>query len=153
MSPARQVSVTIENYLEAILDLTRAKGTARVRDIAAHVQVHKSTVTATLRTLAEKGLANYKPYELVTLTPKGKRIADALSRSHKTIEQFLSDLLLLPENVAKENACRMEHVIDKKVLSRFLMLADFVNSNPKLNKLFFSQFAAYVEKSKETSKQ
>ena len=63
----RELSSTLEDYLEAICRLEQEKGFARVRDIARALGVANSTATAALQALSKKGLINYEPYEPVTL--------------------------------------------------------------------------------------
>jgi len=116
------VSSTLEDYLETILSLAEEKGAARVRDIASRLGVHKSTVTAALKALAEKGFVNYAPYEIATLTKEGARIAERVTHDHEAIQWFLKEMLLVDDDVAEANACRMEHVIDKRVVERLLLL-------------------------------
>ena len=62
------LSASLEDYLEAILNLTSESNVARSKDIAKLLSVSRSSVTGALRVLKKKGLANYKPYDYVTLT-------------------------------------------------------------------------------------
>lgn len=124
---SRRLSATQEDYLEAILQLIVAKGAARVRDIADALGVHKSTVTAALKSLSEKGFVQHSPYELTTLTGSGRRIAEAVVRKHDLIASFLRDVLKVDPETAERNACRMEHVIEAAVLER---LVDFLDGLP-----------------------
>lgn len=126
MPRKRAVSAKLEDYLESILELGADKGAARVRDIAEQVGVHKSTVTAALKKLAGKELVVYRPYELVRLTARGREIASTVSERHGIIKRFLSDVLLIDEATAGENACRMEHVMDAAVLERLVLFARHV---------------------------
>ena len=116
MTDLRAVSTSTEDYLEAILRLIAEKGAARVRDIAAALSVHKSTVSATLKTLSEKGLVKYSPYEIAILTPTGQEIAQNVSGRHEVIRRFLSEVLAVSDAAAETNACRMEHVLDAEAL-------------------------------------
>jgi DtxR family Mn-dependent transcriptional regulator len=122
MTEPQTVTMTMEDYLEAIAWLEGDKGVARARDIAAALSVHKSTVTAALRSLAEKGLVNYSAYEAATLTADGRKIADDVIRRHKIIRDFFTEVLAVDPLVADTNACRIEHVLDAEVLER---LAEF----------------------------
>jgi DtxR family Mn-dependent transcriptional regulator len=123
MAEADTISATLEDYLEAILDLEREDRAPRVRDIASALSVHKSTVTAALKTLSEKKLINYSPYEITSLTAEGRRIAEGVSENHRIIRRFLTDVLKVDADTAEENACRMEHVINEEVLERFAAFA------------------------------
>lgn len=131
MEQSDALSATLEDYLEEISRLAVKKGVARVRDVARSLSVHKSTVTAALKSLAEKGYVDYSPYEAVTLTVKGQKLADQIVQKHEIIKRFLIDVLFINERTADENACRMEHVMDKEVLDRLLCFADFVRSCPR----------------------
>ncbi len=145
MEQSLALSATQENYLEAIARLAAEKGAARARDIAEALSVHKSTVTAALRSLADRGLINYAPYAVATLTPKGRRIAQRIVRRHEVIRSFLTDVLLIDERIADANACRMEHVLDKQVLERLRLFADFVKECPRTGPDWLEKFRYYFE--------
>jgi len=121
------VSATLEDYLETIQRLEQAKGVARVRDIAAELAVHKSTVTAALRSLATKGLVTYSPYEIARLTAAGQSMAAEIAHKHYGIRKFLTDVLMIDAKAADRNACRMEHVMDREVTERLAAFAQLVD--------------------------
>ena len=114
-----------EDCLEAIWALERQDGVARVRDIAARLDVGKSAVTAALKSLAKRDLVNYDPYQFITLTDRGRELAKKVDRCHQVLRRFLTEVLGLKADVAEANACRMEHVVDNVVLER---LIDFVGT-------------------------
>lgn len=118
-----------EDYLEAIAALLRCEGEARVGVIAARVGVHKSTVTAALHSLSDKGWVNYHPYESATLTPKGEALAAQVQRRHTIIERFLRDLLCLEGDRAARNACRLEHAVDAEVTNRLVQFMAFLDES------------------------
>ena len=140
MADTHAVSATLEDYVEAIAHLVAEKGVARVRDIARALSVHKSTVTAALKTLTEKDLVNYAPYEAATLTLRGERLAEEVLRWHEVIRRFLSEVLCIDEPEAEQNACRMEHVMDKSVLRRLSLFAEFVKENLEDDNSWFRRF-------------
>ncbi len=123
--PCGQLTRRLEDYLEAVLALVRQRGAARVSDIAAATGVSKPSVTASLRKLARRGLVHYDPYQFVTLTPRGKSAARRVQHKHDAIQGFLTEVLCIDEGIARDNACRMEHVMDDAVLSRLGLLARF----------------------------
>lgn len=140
--PAMQtVSATGEDYLEAILRLQSSRGAARVRDLAAELGVHKSTVSATLKHLASRGLVSYSPYELAGLTARGRRIARRVDHVHVRIKRFLTDVLGIGEETAAANACRMEHVADPIVVERLWQLSLFASEQ---GDAWVRQFAQYA---------
>lgn len=138
------VSEKLEDYLEVIFSFEGEKRPARVKDIAEALSVHKSTVTSALRSLSEKGLVNYMPYETANLTTSGRRIAKEVRQHHNTIRRFLTEVLLIDEDTADENACRMEHVIDKKVLERLACFARFVKTCPRAGRDWLLRFSEFI---------
>ncbi|HUW33435.1 MAG TPA: DtxR family transcriptional regulator [Planctomycetota bacterium] len=142
------ITPALEDYLEAILHLTAKKGAARVRDIAAMLSVHKSTVTSALRRLAGENLVTYAPYELTTLTPAGSELARVIAERHAVICRFLSEILLLNDRLAESNACRMEHVLDSQVLERLFLFASFVRECPRAGNDWLQRFHFYIEHGK-----
>ena len=125
MTDLPTISASAEDYLEAIFRLIAQKGAARVRDIADALSVHKSTVSWTLKSLAEKGLVNYSRYEITTLTTLGEKIAQDVHWRHEVIGRFLMEILGVGDKAADANACRMEHVLDSEVMDRLALLLDF----------------------------
>ena len=126
-----RVSPTLEDYLEAVHRLAAERGLARVRDISQMLSVHKSTVTAALRSLSDKGMVDYAPYELPTLTAAGERVAKDVRRRHRVLARFLTEVLSVDAGVAEANACRLEHAIDAAVLERLLVFIEFVERCPR----------------------
>lgn len=143
---SRTLSPTLEDYLEAISRLVAEKGAARARDIASAMSVHKSTVTSALKGLAEKGVVNYHPYEVVTITPEGQKAAREIASRHRVIGRFLSEVLSLDEEVAEANACRMEHVVDGEVLERLALFAQFVRECPRAGEDWLERFREFYER-------
>lgn len=120
------ISAAQEDYLEAILALEAEHGRVRVRDLAERLAVHKSTVTAALKTLKEKALIEYEPYGRITMTRAGRRAAERVSADHAVVKSFLTNVLLIDGVTSEENACRMEHVVDRDVLNRLVAFAAFM---------------------------
>lgn len=138
------LTATLEDYLEAISRLAAEKGAARVRDIAKALSVHKSTVTAALKSLAEKKLINYAPYELATLTESGRDVADEVRRRHRGIRDFLINVLCIDEATADANACRLEHAMDKQVFRRLGLFAEFVKTCPRAGEEWIDRFREFT---------
>ncbi len=124
------LSESLEDYLEAIYQLERAGGAARPADIATRLKVSRPSVTGALRALSDRGLVHYAPYAAVALTAAGRKTAAEVVRRHGILKEFLERVLSLPAGQAERAACRMEHVLDADVLSRFLDFARFTDSCP-----------------------
>ena len=133
MSSADSVSASLENYLEAIFHIIKEKQAARAKDIAQRLQLKGSSVTRALRVLAERDLINYAPYDIITLTPKGKRIAKDVVNRHETLSKFFTKVLLLDEGTAEKSACELEHGISRKILDRLVNFMNFIQLCPRID--------------------
>jgi DtxR family Mn-dependent transcriptional regulator len=140
MAVSEKLTASLEDYLEAVLFLVRANRVARVRDIAAHVGVGSPAVTAALKTLAKRGLVNYEAYQLITLTPRGRELAERISRRHHALRRFFSDVLGLEPEAAQANACRVEHVMDDDALERLIQFDEFVHHCPRAGDEWLEKF-------------
>ncbi|MDO8302011.1 MAG: metal-dependent transcriptional regulator [Sedimentisphaerales bacterium] len=120
------LSASLEDYLEAIFNLTRHKDVARSKDIADGLRVARPSVTGALRLLAQKGLVNHEPYGLVSLTKAGQSKAAQVARKHDIIKSFFVDILEVEEKSAAAAACRAEHTLGKPIVSRLMSFIEFV---------------------------
>ena len=113
-------SLTVENYLKAALQIETRSGndTVSTGELAAALGVSPGTVTSMLKTLAESGLASYKPYEGMRLTKAGRRLALRMLRRHRLIELFLVQTLNLSWDQVHEEAEHMEHSVSDFLVDR-----------------------------------
>lgn len=125
--PGPALSESLEDYLEAIYHIVAAKQAARATDIGRRLKVAGSSVTSALRSLAERGLVNYAPYDIVTLTPEGTAAARKVAHRHEVLQDFFTRVLDVDERTASEAACGMEHHVGRLVLRRLSCLAKFVD--------------------------
>ncbi|MBD3161332.1 MAG: metal-dependent transcriptional regulator [Candidatus Eisenbacteria bacterium] len=126
----KPLSESQEMYLKTIQQIVETKGAARVRDIAEKMKVGYPSVTGALKALSERGLVNYAPYDVVTLTERGERTALDILRRHAVLRRFLVEVLSIDGKEADQTACRMEHVVSKKVLGRLVDYLHYMESCP-----------------------
>jgi DtxR family Mn-dependent transcriptional regulator len=119
MDECKSLSPSLEDYLEAILILETRDRVARVRDIAAHLDVQMPSVTGAVKNLREKGLVNYEKNSFIVLTEQGKAAAEEVFNKHSVMVEFLEKVLLLSHESAVTQACNIEHVIDSESADRF----------------------------------
>ena len=79
--------------------------------------------------LGERGLVNYEKYGGVTLTEEGKKIGEDVDNRHKLIKSFLQ-MLGVPEDIADNDACEVEHSLHPETLERLQKFLDAVHKNP-----------------------
>ena len=130
MATTKQLSASLEDYLEAIYHIVGQKRASRAKDIVQRMGVHNSSVTQALRALSERGLINYAPYDIVTLTAAGHKVASNVVRRHKTLRDFLVKVLALDEETSQEAACKMEHAVSSDIIQRLVDFLEFMESCP-----------------------
>lgn len=143
MAESKSLTASMEDYLEAILHIASEKGAARAKDISKRLKVNSSSVTGALRALAERGLVNYAPYDVVTLTPKGMRVARDVNRRHEVLRDFFVKVLAVEDAEAEEGACKMEHAVPRNVLERLVQYIDFLESCPRAGSKWVRGFGHY----------
>ena len=113
-------SLTVENYLKAILQLELKSGKTRVSPgaLSARLGVSPGTVTSMLKTLSESDLAGYVPYEGVELTDSGRRLALRMLRRHRLLELFLHSTLNLTWDQVHAEAEELEHSVSEFLIDR-----------------------------------
>jgi len=126
---SKKLSASLEDYLEAIFNITRYSDTARSKDIAEALDVAKPSVTGALRALKKKGLANYRPYDCVTLTESGRAVAAEVARKHNILSSFFIDVLDVDSEVAQRAACSAEHAFGPEIIGKLLCFIEFVTSS------------------------
>ncbi len=130
MTQGLQISASLEDYLEAIYHTETAKGAARAKDLVQALGVQNSSVTQALRALSERELVNYAPYDVVTLTALGRKLALDVVKRHSTMKAFLTQVLGLPQEEADEGACLMEHSISGEILDRLVKFVEYFDKCP-----------------------
>ena len=105
-----------EMYLEAILALTRKNGYVRSVDVSEYLGYSKPSVSRAVGLLKNGGYIQIDEDNHITLTDSGLEIAEKIYERHT----ILTDMLVylgVPEHIAAEDACRMEHDISDESLN------------------------------------
>lgn len=128
----------MENYLEAIYLLAKRKQRVRISDISSALKVKAPTATEMVQRLADRGLVAYKPYERnIQLTVEGEVEAVKVMKKHNVLKGFLQ-LLGVGEEIAEEDACKIEHHIHYETMSRLSKFIEFIQRHPESPKLLES---------------
>ena len=102
-----------EDYLETILILGNRSSLVRAVDIAAEMGFKKPSVSVAMKNLREKKHITVTDAGYIYLTDSGREIAEMIYERHEFISKWLISLGV-PEEIALEDACRIEHVISKE---------------------------------------
>ena len=115
-----------ENYLKTIYHLTtNSDAEISTNAIAEMMMTKASSVTDMLKKLAEKDLVNYKKYQGVSLTDKGKLAAKMIVRKHRLWEVFLVEKLDFPWDEVHDIAEQLEHIKSDQLIDK---LDDFLGN-------------------------
>lgn len=106
-------SESAENYLETILLLSRKLPVVRSVDIANELGFKKSSVSIAMKNLRERKHIKVTDAGFIYLTDTGREIAEMIYERHEMISSWLIRLGV-PEAIATEDACKMEHVISRE---------------------------------------
>jgi len=136
---------SLEDYLRAIYVISKRKKITRVRDISKFLKVKPSSVTYSLKKLSNLGLINYEKHGYVTLTTKGVELAKKLDKRFKVLEDFLADVLGVPDKIAEIDACNLEHYLHQETMDRLREFIEFLRENSAGNKII-SEFKKQYRK-------
>ena len=141
-----KLTPSLEDYIEAIYNTIEEKQVARAKDLKRKLKVNGASITGALRTLAEKSLINYEPYEVITLTPKGRKVAEIIVKKHDVLKTFLTKVLDIPSLEAEEVACGMEHSLTPTVTMRLAAFVDLFEKDLDLRKMYKDSFKTFLNK-------
>ena len=99
-----------ENYLETILDLSSKLPAVRAIDIVHELGYKKSSVRVAMKNLREKEHITVSDEGFISLTPSGLEIAQMIRERHQLLTAWLTRLGV-PNEIASEDACKLEHVL------------------------------------------
>lgn len=108
-----QIRQSAEDYLEAILVLSKQGPAVRSVDIASMLNVSKPSVSHAMKLLREDGYIAMDRYGSVTLLEKGAEVANRVYERHRVLTGLFESLGVSPE-VAREDACKIEHDISQE---------------------------------------
>lgn len=112
-----QIRESAEDYLEAILVLSQKGNGVRSVDIASMLSVSKPSVSHAMKLLREDGYIAMDRYGTVTLLDKGAEIANRVYERHTVLTRMLESLGV-PSEIARADACKMEHDISEESFER-----------------------------------
>ncbi len=100
-----------EMYLETVLLLKNEKGYVRSVDIARKLEFSKPSVSRAVGLLKKDGYITVDGSGYINLTDEGMEKANAILEKHRILTKFFVDVLNVSNEIAEDDACRIEHVI------------------------------------------
>jgi len=129
----------LEDYLEIIYNKICDGEKVKAVDIAREFNISRSSVSEALIRLADKNLIIYEGRKGISVTSEGESEAKKIIKRHKILSDFFNKVLGLDDYTASKNACKIEHVIDDKIIDKMKTFTDFcvqTNINNKFKEIF-----------------
>ena len=123
------INESAENYLETILILSNKLPVVRSVDVANELDFKKSSVSIAMKNLTSSGHITVTDAGFIYLTESGREIAEKVYERHRFISSWLISLGV-PEDIATEDACKMEHIISNE---SYAAIKDYIKANTKEN--------------------
>lgn len=123
------INESAENYLETILILSNKLSVVRSVDVANELDFKKSSVSIAMKNLKSNGHITVTDAGFIYLTESGREIAEKVYERHRFISSWLISLGV-PEDIATEDACKMEHIISNE---SYAAIKDYIKANTKEN--------------------
>lgn len=108
-----KIKEAAQNYLETILILNKRMEHVRAIDICNELNYSKPTVSIVMKQFRENGYILTDSDGHITLTDKGRAIAESMYERHNVIAKILINIGV-DEDTAFSDACKIEHVISEK---------------------------------------
>lgn len=125
------ISFSEENYLKAIFHLERTyKGGVSTNALAGEMETKASSVSDMVKKLAEKELVDYRKYQGVRLSPKGRKKAMEIIRKHRLWEVFLVEKLNFSWDEVHDVAEQLEHIRSEKLIRELDRFLEFPKRDP-----------------------
>lgn len=105
-----KIQESAEDYLEAILVLSKEKEHVRSIDVVRYLGFSKPSVSVYLKNLRMNNYIIVDTNGHITLTESGLEIANKISERHEILAKVLMALGVSKE-IAYEDACKLEHAI------------------------------------------
>jgi len=124
------VSENAEDYLACIYDLGREDEAVKTTAIAARLELSPASVTEMTQKLASEGYLNYEKYRGVTLTEKGRAVAERIKRRHRLLERFLVDIVGMDKEHGHREAMKLEHNVSDDTVEMLNQMLNYPTCCP-----------------------
>ena len=111
-----EIHEAAEMYLETILILKNRLGVVKSIDIAREMGYSKPTISIAMKKFRENGYISIDPEGFVTMTEKGKNIAERIYERHQVLSHWLEEMGVSEAN-AVADACKMEHDLSEETFA------------------------------------
>ena len=128
-----EATASVQDYLAAVYDLGSTGKPVISARLAKHMEISAPAVTEAVQRLGRGGYLKVGRGKELTLTTKGREIAEVMARRHRLLERWLTDTLGLDWTHAHEEAHRLEHASSPRVEDRLAELLGMPSTCPHGN--------------------
>lgn len=125
-----EATVAEEEYLQTIFWLMEAGLPLTGANIAKAMQLSPPTVHEMIKRLEKDGYVTRGADKILHLTVEGRAEAEQITRRHRMIERFLTDVLGIPWDEVHEEAERLEHAMSPVLEERMRAAIGEANTCP-----------------------
>lgn len=125
------ITEAVENYLETILILSKKQPDVHAIDICSYLGYSRPTVSIVLKKMKESGLVLVDDDNHITLTEKGRDVAEHIYDRHNVLSEFFM-MLGVSHDHAVEDACKIEHDLSDETYS--LLKAHYIELSDSKSK-------------------
>jgi DtxR family transcriptional regulator, Mn-dependent transcriptional regulator len=139
-----ELSSSQEMYLKTVYQLCDENKVARVKDIAARLNVTMSSVNGAIKALASLELCTHSRYGYIDLTELGEKTARIIIANFEMLTRLLSEVFGVDKESAMSDACGMEHIVSVQTLDRIGIFLDFIKDEQ--SGTWLNDYRSYLEK-------
>ncbi len=115
-------------YLEAIYVLAQQRTVVRSIDVGEYLGYSKPSVSRAMGILKKNGYVIAGEDGALKLTSEGRKVAETMYARHTVLTKMLT-ALGVPEAIAAQDACRIEHVISEESFDAVRKHIDWAEEN------------------------
>lgn len=137
----KNLSTSLEDYLEAAYTLSLKDGFCRAAGISRQLKVSSPSVNAAVKALAARGLLEHERYGYIRLSASGAKAGAEIAGRHLLLKDFFISVLAMDAGQAELDACRAEHALSPGALDRVGALAVFLKAPSRRRTLLAARSA------------
>jgi DtxR family transcriptional regulator, Mn-dependent transcriptional regulator len=120
------------HHLLAIHNLVKKNGYVRAIDIAKYLEITRGSVSKTLHKIKKKGFIVDDDNKFYQLSKKGKELVNSVLSKRRIAENFFTNILQLPEEIAEADGCKIEHLLSQETGEKlFSFIGYFLSDTPE----------------------
>ena len=129
----KDTTASVQDYLAAIYDLASSGKPVIGARLAKHMSISAPAVTEAIHRMARGGYVKIGRGKVLSLSAKGRQIAEVMARRHRLLERWLTDVLGLDWSRAHDEAHRLEHALSPVVEERLAEMLGMPSTCPHGN--------------------